>query len=107
MAEETTSVRIDEETVRAIARLARMDLTPNEVASFSKQFTDIIRYFHLLDDAQVDDVLPAYLLTIREGEMRPDVTQPGIEREEFLAQAPVREGNQIKVAPVLNAEDEE
>jgi aspartyl-tRNA(Asn)/glutamyl-tRNA(Gln) amidotransferase subunit C len=106
MAEDTTSERIDESKVREIAKLARMDLTDTEVASFSKQFNDIIAYFRLLD-AKVDDVPPAYLLTIHEGDMRPDVTQPGIEREEFLAQAPVREGNEIKVAPVLNAEDEE
>jgi len=43
-------------------------------------------------------------LTIREGEMRADVPAPGIDREDFLSQAPVREGNQVLVAPVLNAE---
>jgi aspartyl-tRNA(Asn)/glutamyl-tRNA(Gln) amidotransferase subunit C len=107
MAGENDSERIDESKVRAIAHLARMDLTDAEAATFSKQFTDIIAYFHLLDDAQVEDVPPAYLLTIREGAMRTDEPQPGIDREEFLEQAPVREGDQIKVAPVLNADDEE
>jgi aspartyl-tRNA(Asn)/glutamyl-tRNA(Gln) amidotransferase subunit C len=106
MVEEIASDRIDEAKVRAIAKLARMDLTESEVASFSQQFTAIIEYFHLLDDADVHDVLPAYLLEIREGLMRPDEPRPGMDREEFLSQAPVRVGHQIKVAPVLKEDSE-
>lgn len=97
--------RIDEARVRAIAELARLALTDAEVASFSQQFTRIIEYFHLLDDADVADVVPAYLLAIREGDLRADVPGACIPREEFLAQAPVRVENRVKVAPVINAED--
>lgn len=100
MAEDT----LDETKVRKIAELARLHLTDAETASFTRQFASIIEYFHLLDDAAVEGVVPAYLLTIREGEMRADVPAPGIDREDFLSQAPVREGNQVLVAPVLNAE---
>ncbi len=99
------SDRIDETKVRAIAELARLALTDTEVASFSQQFTAIIEYFHLLDDASVADVPPAYLLNVREDTMRADEPGTCIDREEFLSQAPVRAGERIKVAPVINAED--
>lgn len=106
MAEAIASDRIDEKKVREIAVLARMDLTEAEVALFPQQFTAIIEYFHLLDDADVHDVPPAYLLEVREGPLRADEPRPGMDREEFLSQAPVRVGDQIKVAPVLKDDSE-
>lgn len=104
-AETPASERLDEAKVRDIAALARLTLTEAEVASFARQFTSIIEYFHLLDDAAVEGVVPAYLLNVLEGDLRADEPRPGIDREEFLSQAPVRVGERIKVAPVINAED--
>jgi aspartyl-tRNA(Asn)/glutamyl-tRNA(Gln) amidotransferase subunit C len=95
---------IDTERVRHIAELARLQLTEAEIESFSNQLTELIGYFNRLGEVDVSDTPPANLLQVREGEMRADEPQPCLDRDEVLAQAPAREGNFFRVAPVFGSE---
>src|SRR5947209_8598687 len=95
---------IDPDRVRHIAHLARLHLSDAEVQSFSKQLTELIGYFNTLGEVNVEGVPPANLLSIRSGEMRPDEPQPSLARDEFLAGAPVRDGNFVRVPPVFGSE---
>ncbi|PSQ40658.1 Asp-tRNA(Asn)/Glu-tRNA(Gln) amidotransferase GatCAB subunit C [Halobacteriales archaeon QS_9_68_42] len=82
---------VDDEEVRHVASLARVDLEEREVERFADQFADILEYFEALDD--VPDV---------EGEadlanvMRPDEVREGLTREEALSNAPETEDGQFK-----------
>jgi aspartyl-tRNA(Asn)/glutamyl-tRNA(Gln) amidotransferase subunit C len=82
---------VDDEEVRHVASLARVDLEEREVERFADQFADILGYFEALDD--VPDV---------EGEadlanvMRPDEVREGLTREEALANAPETEDGRFK-----------
>ena len=82
---------VDDEEVRHVASLARVDLEEAEVERFAAQFADILGYFETLDD--VPDI---------EGEadlanvMRPDEVREGLTREEALANAPETEDGHFR-----------
>jgi aspartyl-tRNA(Asn)/glutamyl-tRNA(Gln) amidotransferase subunit C len=96
---------IDIQQVKHIAHLARLGLSEEESAAFSRQLTTIIDYFNLLEEADVEGVPPANHLQALRARMRPDVVETSLTREEFLANAPRREGAYIRVAPIYPAAD--
>lgn len=42
---------MEEETVKKVARVARLDLTEEEVRQFASDLEDILQYFTILDEA--------------------------------------------------------
>ena len=82
---------VDDEEVRHIAELARVDLDDDEVERFTEQFGDILEYFEALDD--VPEVEPdADLANV----MRPDEAREGLTQEEALRNAPETEDGYFK-----------
>ena len=82
---------VDDEEVRHVASLARVDLEEREVERFADQFADILEYFEALDD--VPDVnSEADLANV----MRPDEVREGLTREEALSNAPETEDGQFR-----------
>jgi len=83
--------RVDDEEVRHVASLARVDLDDEEVELFAEQFADILEYFDALDE--VPEVA-------HEGEldnvMRPDEVSEGLTQEEALQNAPETEDGFFK-----------
>jgi aspartyl-tRNA(Asn)/glutamyl-tRNA(Gln) amidotransferase subunit C len=83
--------RVDDEEVRHVASLARVDLDEDEVELFAEQFADILDYFDALDEvpeveaeAELDNV------------MRPDEVREGLTQEEALQNAPETEDGLFK-----------
>ena len=82
---------VDDEEVRHVAELARVDLDDDEVERFTEQFGDILEYFEALDD--VPEVEPdADLANV----MRPDEAREGLTQEEALRNAPETEDGYFK-----------
>ncbi|MBW7905227.1 MAG: Asp-tRNA(Asn)/Glu-tRNA(Gln) amidotransferase subunit GatC [Phycisphaerae bacterium] len=83
------SVQIDESLVRRIARLSRLALDDGEVALFTRQLGDILRYVEQLESLETEiaadavDASPSHANTWREDE-------PGccLTPEQALANAP-------------------
>ena len=82
---------VDDEEVRHVAELARVDLDDDEVERFSEQFADILEYFEALDD--VPEVEPDPGLA---NVMRPDEVTEGLTQEEALRNAPETEAGYFK-----------
>ena len=82
---------VDDEEVRHVASLARVDLEEREVERFADQFADILEYFEALDDVPDTDG-EADLANV----MRPDEVREGLTREEALSNAPETEDGQFK-----------
>ena len=77
---------VDDEEVRHVASLARVDLEEAEVERFADQFADILEYFEALEE--VPDVeSEAELANV----MRPDEVREGLTQEEALRNAPETE----------------
>lgn len=92
-----------ESDIVKIAALARIELTPDEVALFSKQLSDILGYVEALNDVDTTGVPPTSHPVSAQPVWRPDETRPGVNRDEVLAEAPsasVRAGL-FKVPKVL------
>ena len=89
--------------IMKIAALARIDLTPDEVALFSKQLSDILGYVEMLNDVDTNGVPPTSHPVSAEAVWRNDDPRPSVSRDEVLADAPaasVRAGL-FKVPKVL------
>jgi aspartyl-tRNA(Asn)/glutamyl-tRNA(Gln) amidotransferase subunit C len=93
--------------VKHIAHLARLGLSDEECEAFSRQLTTIIDYFNLLEEVDVEGVLPANHLQALRARLRPDVVGSSLTREEFLANAPRRAGAYLRVAPIYVAAESE
>jgi aspartyl-tRNA(Asn)/glutamyl-tRNA(Gln) amidotransferase subunit C len=74
---------VDDEEVRHVASLARVDLDDEEVELFTEQFGDILEYFEALEE--VPEVESDPELT---NVMRPDEVHEGLSQEEALRNAP-------------------
>jgi aspartyl-tRNA(Asn)/glutamyl-tRNA(Gln) amidotransferase subunit C len=93
------SITLDE--VARIAKLARLKFTDEEKQKLQKEMSAILDYVDQLK--QIEGKAPAVQLAEEDGLnlMRDDVAEVMIEPEEFLKQAPAREGSFIKVKSVL------
>ncbi|PSQ37491.1 Asp-tRNA(Asn)/Glu-tRNA(Gln) amidotransferase GatCAB subunit C [Halobacteriales archaeon QS_9_70_65] len=77
---------VDDEEVRHVASLARVDLEEPEVERFADQFADILEYFEALEEVPDVDA-DAELANV----MRPDEIREGLTQEEALRNAPETE----------------
>ena len=82
---------VDDDEVRHVAQLARVDLDDEEVELFAEQFADILDYFEALEG--VPDVEPEPDLA---NVMRPDEVVDGLTQEEALRNAPETEDGYFK-----------
>jgi aspartyl-tRNA(Asn)/glutamyl-tRNA(Gln) amidotransferase subunit C len=91
--------RLTRDDVAKVAHLARLDLSDDEIERATEQLDDMLGHFADIDALDLDDVEPmtqAYPLV---NVLREDVVEPGIDRDEALAQAPATEDGRFKVPP--------
>ncbi len=96
-------VTLSREKVRAIAALARLELTPEEEALFGSQLSAVLDHVRVLEELDLSGVEPM-THALGAGELpalRPDEARPGLEPSEALANAPAREGTFFKVPRIL------
>jgi aspartyl-tRNA(Asn)/glutamyl-tRNA(Gln) amidotransferase subunit C len=82
---------VDEDEVRHVADLARIDLDEDEVAEFAAQFADILEYFETLDEVPAVES-EADLVNV----MRADDVGEGLSQKEALRNAPETEDGYFK-----------
>ena len=94
--------KIDETQVRHVAKLARLDLTDDEVARFSAQLSDILGYVEKLNELDTDSVEPlAHCLPMHNVFREDDVTE-SLDTTLALKNAPQRFETFFKVPKILN-----
>jgi aspartyl-tRNA(Asn)/glutamyl-tRNA(Gln) amidotransferase subunit C len=93
--------RIDQAEVRKVAKLARLDLTDQEVEAFTGQLGAILDYVNKMNSLNTDGVEPlAHCLPIS-NRLREDVVCPSLGAEKALANAPDRDDDFFKVPKIL------
>jgi aspartyl-tRNA(Asn)/glutamyl-tRNA(Gln) amidotransferase subunit C len=98
------SDRISAAVVAKVARLARLDLDHSEIERMTAQLDSMLEHFadiDALDLAVVEPMTQPYPLV---NVMRPDVVQPGLDRDEVLAEAPLAEDGRFRVPPSQGGE---
>ena len=92
---------IDRETVKNVAKLARLGLTEEEVEVLRDQLSVILENIAILQKVDVSGVSPTAHASRLSNIMRPDVAEPSYPPEVLLANAPAQEDNCLKVRAVL------
>ncbi|MEI6441580.1 MAG: Asp-tRNA(Asn)/Glu-tRNA(Gln) amidotransferase subunit GatC [Nostocales cyanobacterium ELA583] len=95
---------IDNEQVRKVANLARLELTADEEAQFTTQLGSILDYIEQLNQLDVTDVAPTTRAIDVSNVTREDILKPYPEREAILNSAPQQEGDFFRVPKILNVE---
>jgi len=92
---------IDRETVKNVAKLARLGLSEEEVDTLGKELSAILGHIAILREADVSVVSPTAHASRLSNIMREDIVQPSYPPEVLLANAPDQEDNCLKVNAVL------
>lgn len=87
--------------VEHVAALARLGLTDEELDRMQGQLNRILEAIKALGAVDTSMVGPTAQVIELENVMRDDVARPGIDREVALANAPLREGDHLRVPVVL------
>jgi len=92
---------ISRDDVAHVARLARLDLTDEELDRFTEQLAAVLDYaaeMAALDTAGVPPTAhPLQLANV----WRDDVVRPSLDRDEVLAMAPAAEDGRFRVPKIL------
>ena len=95
---------IDRETVKNVAKLARLGMSEEDIDIFGSQLSVILQNIAILQEADVSGVSPTAHASRLTNIMRPDIPQPSYPPEVLLANAPDQEENCLKVRAVLEGE---
>ena len=95
---------LSREEVAHVARLARLDLTDEELDTFTGQLAAVLEHAADVEALDVDDVPPTSHPFELTNVLRPDERRPSLDRDEVLSQAPAVADHRFKVPPVLGEE---
>jgi aspartyl-tRNA(Asn)/glutamyl-tRNA(Gln) amidotransferase subunit C len=94
-------VKLERDAVLHIAKLARVELSDQEIEAFSEQLSEIIGHFDALNAVDTEGVEPtAHTLPLR-NVMADDASRPSLPRDQVLALAPNTEDGYLRVRAVL------
>ena len=98
------SKRITADVVAKVSRLARLDLTPEEIELTTTQLSDVLEHFADVDALDLSDVVPMTQPYPLVNVMRDDIEAPVLDRDEVLAAAPQAEDGRFRVPPIVGLE---
>ncbi|RPF83342.1 Asp-tRNA(Asn)/Glu-tRNA(Gln) amidotransferase subunit GatC [Synechococcus sp. CC9616] len=93
--------RISADDVRKVAKLARLDLADDKIATYTKQLEPILDYVSQLEAVDTTDVPPTTRAVEVVNVTREDGVTPTNVREDILNQAPQREQDFYRVPKIL------
>ncbi len=79
---------IDREQVLHVARLARLELTDEEVERLGGELSKVVDWVEKINELDLEDVEPTSHVVHVENVLRPDEPRPSLPRETALAGAP-------------------
>ncbi len=92
---------IDQETIKHVAHLARIELRSNELEELSGQLHEILDFIDKLKDLNVDQVKPASHILPISNVLREDQPQVSLTPAQALENAPSKQGNFFSVPQIL------
>jgi len=84
-----------------VARLARVELTEDEIRTFQPQLDEIVGYVNKMRELDLEQVEPTSHAVALENVFRRDEVKPGLKREEVLRNAPWTDGSQFLVPKIM------
>lgn len=87
--------------VSYVAELARLELSEEEKSLFQPQLNDIVGYVEKINSVDVDGVEPMLHGMSLVNAMREDEIEPSMSREDALANAPKRVGDEFLLPKIV------
>jgi aspartyl-tRNA(Asn)/glutamyl-tRNA(Gln) amidotransferase subunit C len=92
---------IDHDTVRRVARLARIAVSEDEIEGLREELNAILGFVEQLNEVDVDGVEPMTAVIPMAMKKRDDVVTEGGQADRIVANAPAREGTFFVVPKVV------
>ena len=86
---------IDDDVVRHVAELSKIEVDDDDIQEFKRDFERIIEFFNRLDEID-PDVEPTYNVLPLKNIMREDEPRKPLDREKILANARFKEDGYFK-----------
>lgn len=93
------SQRLTAADVAKVARLARLNVSSEEVERYTRQLDGMLDHFADIDNLDLANVEPMTQPYPLVNVLRADVDQPCLDRDEVLAVAPAAEDGRFRVPP--------
>ncbi len=93
--------KLSHEEVQHIARLARLGVSDADVEKFSKQLSNILEAFEVLEQIDTSNVSPTSHPVAVSNVLRDDVVRASLPSDEILSNAPQEEEGCFRVRAVL------
>ena len=94
--------KIDQQQVRKVAKLSRLDLSDAEVEEFTVQLSAILGYVEKMNELDTENVEPlAHCLPVH-NVFREDVVKESLGTDKALANAPQQDGEFFRVPKILD-----
>lgn len=94
-------MQVDENTVRRIARLARIKITDEEAKSLEGELSGILNWVEQLDEVDTDGVEPMTRVVAQELKMREDKVTDGEIADAIVKNAPMVDDHYFVVPKVV------
>jgi len=99
--------KINRDVVHHLEKLARIDLSPDEVEMITEQLGRIVGFVEKLQAANVDGIEPTRAMSHEATDhVREDVVTPSLDRARVLAEAPDATKEYFRVPRVIKGEEE-
>lgn len=96
--------KITPEALKHLAKLARLELTEAELATYASQLDMILDSVDKIREVAAQDVKPMSHAVGLTNVFREDLVRPSLDRIEVLSQAPAQESDRFRVPRILNEE---
>ncbi len=95
--------KLTRDDVLKLARLARLDVTDNEVEEYRRELSEILQYVEQLGSVDVKGLKPTNQVTGLTNVMREDeIKDYGYDPADLLKNVPALQDNQIKVKRMIS-----
>ncbi len=96
--------KITPEALKHLAKLARLELSDDELATYATQLEVILESVDKIREVAAADVKPMSHAVGLTNVFRKDETKPSLDRAEVLAQAPAAQDDRFRVPRILDEE---
>lgn len=94
-------MKIDQQTVKKIAHLARLDFDDKAESAMIESMSEILDWVDQLKEVDTEGVEPLTSMTMEINNWRDDEVRNQLSRERGLSQAPKKDGEYIRVPKVI------
>ena len=92
---------LSEKDVQYVAKLARLEVTGEEVAKYTQQLANILEYVEQLNKLDTSNVEPLTHPLDMKNVFREDVVVPSLTQQEVLSNAPEPQSGHFKVPKIM------